>query len=130
MSKKLFQNALREQLVESSDKLNQALEPILQFVDRQAILQHHSEAMEIEAAILTAENEETAEHFARELNHKNETIRSAITEGRVKAEWEAIYEREKTIQFLKDLLLESAEKLAPVVKDLAVEHGLKLLGGK
>ena len=129
MSQSLFKSALREKLVESSEKLNAALEPILQFVDRQAILELHSEAMEIEASILTAPNEETAEHFKRELDHKNETINSSITEGRVKAEWQALYEREKTIQFLKDLLLDSAKKLAPALKDLAVDHGLKLLKG-
>lgn len=129
MSKPLFKSALREKLVETSTELNQTLEPILAFVDRQALLEIQSEAIEIEADILTAENEETAEHFRRELNHKKATIQSAITEGNIKAEWKKIYEREKTIEYLKDLLLDSAKKLAPVVKKLAIEHGLKLLGG-
>ena len=124
-----FDAELREKLVESSDELCKSLEPVLEFVDKQAILQLHTESMEIKSSILTAPNHETANHYRQELKHKEKTLDSAINEGHFKKDWEEIYKRGATIKYVRDLLIEAAKKLAPIIKDLAVKNGKELLGG-
>lgn len=132
MSEQAFKALANERILQANQELNKDLERVLEYVDRTAVLEAHREALEIEADMVWAENQgkkAKAKLHAEELASKRETINALIDQAETKQEWAEIYERKKTIEYLGDLLLEAAKKLAPIIKDLAVKHGKELLGG-